>query len=175
VQSYVLWRFLDPNSDYTPAYGLTYAGAVCLVIPRAVWPDRPPAKVRWTTELEYGAGSWRPGGLQSSRVFGLVGEAMLNFGPWLTGWVFFFLAGFVATVRRFWLHLSPNDSRRLILPLFILSCPLVLLNDLDVVMVFTMKYMLLPCAIVFFCSHRTRYLRLPVQIQSLLGQETSTA
>ena len=175
IQAFVLWRFLDPNNDFTPAYGLTYTGAVCLVVPRAVWPDRPPAKVRWTTELEYGTGSWRPGGLQSSRVFGLVGEAMLNFGPWLSGWVFLFLAWFVAKVRRFWLHLSPFDSRRLILPLFVLSCPLVLLNDLDVVMVFTMKYMLLPCAVVFLCSQRTRCLRMPVQHQSLLSRETRSA
>jgi hypothetical protein len=81
VQAFLLYRLSMPNPDYQYAWGRTYLASATLLIPRALWPDRPPGKVKEGTEAQYGAGSWDEDKWNSSLVYGLAGEAMLNFGP----------------------------------------------------------------------------------------------
>src|SRR5690606_2332026 len=103
IQAFIFYRLSDPllqqEYEYEYADGRTYLGALSLAIPRQAWPDRPPTKVKAGTELIYGSGSYEQGA-ESSRVYGLAGEAMLNFGPVAVPLSFIVLGGIVGWVKR---------------------------------------------------------------------------
>ena len=81
IQALLLYRLTSPEFDYDYAWGRTYLGAVFQVLPNAIWPEPPPTKMKEGTEAQYGRGSYAPGVFESSFVYGLAGETMLNFGP----------------------------------------------------------------------------------------------
>ncbi|BCJ52054.1 hypothetical protein Asp14428_35290 [Actinoplanes sp. NBRC 14428] len=62
-----------------PVMGATYLAAPLIAVPLGVLPDRPPGKVAVGTDALYGTGAY-DAGLRSSRVYGITGEALLNFG-----------------------------------------------------------------------------------------------
>jgi hypothetical protein len=83
------------------AWGVTYVGDFVKLVPTTLVPTPPLDKTGAGTDLLYGAGSSQTG-LQSSRIFGLVGEGMLNFG--LVGGALAFLpfAALVRVADRMW-------------------------------------------------------------------------
>ena len=85
VQAFLLYRLSRPDRDYSYAWGRTYLGTAALLIPRRIWPERPPTKVLEGTEAQTGVGSYNEETWVSSKVYGLAGETMLNFGP-LSSW-----------------------------------------------------------------------------------------
>ncbi len=129
VQAFALYRLLSPDSTFQYAWGQTYYGALALLVPKAIWDDRPPSKVKWTTETEYGAGTY--GSRSSSRIYGLAGETALNFSPWLIPLAFGALAFITCKAGEFIRGLATNDVRLLYAPLLILLCPLMLSFDSD--------------------------------------------
>lgn len=154
VQAFLLYRLLTSPKEYRYALGRTYLGALALLAPRPLWPDRPPGKVKWTTEAEYGIGTFGVGRLQSSRVYGLAGEAMLNFGPAVVPLSFALLGFIVGFVRRALRGLPPSDSRLLLLPFLINFCILFLLNDSDIHVVYFIKYGAIPFTLVMLASRK---------------------
>jgi hypothetical protein len=154
VQAFALYKLLTPPVEYRCAWGRTYLGALALSIPRSVWPERPPTKVKETTELETGNGSFDPGVWQSSRVYGLAGEAMLNFGPMAAPIAFVMLGAAVKWARRALARLDPEDSRWLLAPLLLLVCLQVLINDLDIIIFFVVKFGFVPLTAVSLSSRR---------------------
>jgi hypothetical protein len=60
-------------------WGTTYVGDLAKLVPEALVPRPPADKVVVGTDLLYGQSSY-DAGLRSSRIYGLVGEGMLNFG-----------------------------------------------------------------------------------------------
>jgi hypothetical protein len=93
IQALVLERV---NAGHSPlAYGATYLGDIASFLPGV---DEPPVatKVHAGTDMLYGPGSYGAG-VRSSRIYGLAGEAMLNFGA--VGAVVVFLP-FAWLVRR---------------------------------------------------------------------------
>ena len=129
VQAFVLYR--SATDHYSPdlALGRTYLGDIAMLVPKAVWQDRPPGKSKWTTETEYGQGSYPT--LRSSRIYGLVGEFALNFGFWLSPLAFVPLAFCVRSIESWPTKLDGNDPRRLLFP-FAAILPIVLVAfDLD--------------------------------------------
>jgi len=159
VQAFALYRVVH-SRDYDYAWGRTYLGALAIVIPRTVWPDRPPTKVKWTTEIESGKGSYSPGLRQSSRVYGLAGEAMLNFGPLSVPLVFIVFGAVVGWVRRLGRTLGRRDSRQLLLPLLILFCIVLLVNDSENNVFSLIKYGAVPALVVLLGSRKVRTRRL---------------
>ena len=80
IQMEVLWTMYDANPRYRLKWGGTYVGAA-VFIPRNIWPTRTHGPQEAYAELAQGlSGRVRPGDKAGSRVFGLVGETLLNFG-----------------------------------------------------------------------------------------------
>jgi hypothetical protein len=159
VQAFLLYRLVSSESGYHYAWGHTYVGDLALLIPRVVWPDRPPTKVKWSTEAVYGV-SYVPGGaqtaLQSSLQHGLAGEALLNFGPAAVPIAYVVLGLFVGLTKRLLTVLDPVDSRLLVY-LFLVSLGFsVLTGDLDNVLFALIKDGAVPLVIVALCSTRVR-------------------
>jgi hypothetical protein len=117
VQALILRRLNEDWSDYQLRMGRTYVASVLTFVPRAIWPNKPSdylGKVAAGTDLQFGAGSFKPHRFKSSRVYGLGGEAMLNFGAvgvpvayglfgWLLGWYRKKVASLAATDARWYL------------------------------------------------------------------------
>ncbi|HTQ55061.1 MAG TPA: hypothetical protein VMI94_11410 [Bryobacteraceae bacterium] len=155
IQAFTIYRLLQPRRfDY--AWGRTYSGALALLIPQPLWKDRPPGKVKWTTELEYGAGSYSAGTFHSSRVYGVSGEMMLNFGI-LAAPLGLLIVGLVTgKIMRFLDRAHPHDCRLLLVPIWICLCFGVLVLDSDNVLLLVVKYAAIPGAVVMFTSRTVR-------------------
>jgi uncharacterized membrane protein len=152
IQAFTVYRLMQPRRfDY--AWGRTYTGALALLIPEPIWPDRPPTKAKWTTELEYGVGSYASHALQSSRVYGICGELMLNFGILAAPVGMLILGIMVGRLMRFLDWAYPYDCRLLLAPIFICLCFAVLILDSDNVLFFLVKYVAVPGTVVLFTSH----------------------
>lgn len=150
VQAFILYRMF--HGDYELAWGRTYVGAAALLVPRAVWPDRPPDKVQEGTQVQYGMHSYRPGGARSSRVYGLAGEFMLNFGPACVPFVYALLGLAVGRVSRLTASLDPLDARWLLVPFYINLCFVLLGMDSDNILFFSIKNGLMPVLVVHLGS-----------------------
>jgi uncharacterized membrane protein len=156
VQAYVLYRIASPGSDYEFAYGRTYLGAAALLIPRTIWPERPPTSVEFGTNMQHYMGAYEPGKIESSKVYGLAGEAMLNFGPSSVTIAFVTLGLLTGWVRRMKDYLLPFDCRLLLTPLLVNLCFAYLAGDSDTTVFFLFKQGLLPAGLIALCSSRRR-------------------
>jgi hypothetical protein len=170
VQAFVLRRVTEPESDYRLACGRTYVAGTLTLIPGPLWRHRPPTKVREGTEALYGRGTYRERPVSShrdknkyvgmtSRVFGLAGEAMLNFGPLAIPAAFAALGLVVGCIRRWMMTWDRRDSRRLILPFLVVFCLGMLINDSDVLVSALQEYALFPFLVVAVGSNRLRSAR----------------
>lgn len=151
VQAFLLYR-LSTSNNYEYALGRTYIGGLSVLIPRSVWPNRPLTKIKEGTEAQYGSGSFVPGVWQSSRVYGLAGEAMLNFGAVAVPFVFLIFGIIVGYVRYLTLSLDAADVRFLLLPFLINVCFILLAGDSDNIIFFLVKNGAVPFLVLLFCS-----------------------
>jgi hypothetical protein len=167
IQAYVLYRLNQPDCDYQYAFGRSYLGSVLTLVPGPLWRERPPTKVKEGTELLFGAGSYRERPISStyehdrfvgmsSRVYGLAGEAMLNFGPWSVPVVMALFGLLVGHVRRWTLTWRRRDSRRLLLPWAITLLVGILVNDSDNVVRFVDIIAMFPFVFVYLVSTTRR-------------------
>lgn len=154
IQAYVLQLLSKSYSDYQYPYGASYLGGILTPIPDSLFPHNFPTKIDLGTQALYGLQVYYAGSQQSSRNFGLAGEALLNFGPLAIPISFIGLGIIVSIVRRWLATWQPGDSRRLLLPLFILCCAVIVLNDTDNVSVFLMKQGLVPFVVVWLGSRQ---------------------
>jgi hypothetical protein len=138
IQAYLLYRIIEVK-NYEYAWGRTYLGAVALLIPRQIWPDRPPTKIKEGTEAQYGMGSYIPDQFQSSKVYGLAGETMLNFGPLGVPFAFLVWGFVVKSVRSYVYSLNADDARRLIAMWLVIFCWAALIGDSDNMLFFVVK------------------------------------
>lgn len=147
VQSFLLYRLLEVR-EYEYAWGRTYIGTLSLLIPRFIWPERPPTKVKEGTEALYGPGSYPI--FRATNVYGFAGEIMLNFGPLFVPIGFAIWGWLVGLIRRLLFNLNQGDPRFLVIPWLIvfvsLSFPM---SDSDNLLFFLAKYIALPYFIVF--------------------------
>ncbi|MGR6318415.1 hypothetical protein Q2K19_00725 [Micromonospora soli] len=152
IQALILDRQLHGQGE--PALGITYLGDVSILVPNALLPHPPRDKVAVGTDVMYGPGRFESGN-PSSRVYGLAGEAVLNFGP-LGGVASFAVLGLVIRLlRRLYRRAAaePALPAKLLVPL--LSVPAFLANDLDNNTWFLVKYAA-PLAIVTWLSLQKR-------------------
>src|ERR1700733_702505 len=156
VQAFILYRLIDDPRDFTYAKGRTYAGALALLIPQAILSDKPETKLKEGTEIETGTGGYVPGILWSSRVYGLAGEAMLNFGPVAVPFaygIFGFLLGWFKN-RAY--ALLPGDARFLLVPFGVYFCLSVMSGDSDNLVFGLAKDGFLPILVVCICSVKSK-------------------
>jgi uncharacterized membrane protein len=91
---------------------------------------------------------------QSTRVYGIAGEAMLNFGPLGVLPAFAMLAIIVGALQTFLTKLPRSDARTLIAPFTVNFVFLLLLNDSDNAIFYLVKYGLVPMLLVILGSTR---------------------
>ena len=152
VQAFLLYRLSRPDQDYQYAWGRTYLASAALLIPRAFWPDRPPGKVKAGTEAQYGVGSWEEHKWSSSLVYGLAGEAMLNFGPIAVPFAYGIFGLAVGVLQRFLYTLRHGDTRLLLYPFLVNSCFSMLEGDSDNLLFNFIKGGLVPMLVVWVGS-----------------------
>ncbi len=169
VQANLLWR-MTREGHVAYAWGGTYLGALTMLIPKTLWPERPPTIVRWATDAEFGNGVFASGLMKSTRVYGIGGEALINFGP-LGVPLSLCLLGFgVAALRRLRNSLATSDARLLLLPFLVNLIFLTLLNDSDNIVFYLVKYGLVPVLLLVLSSQRIARRVMPCKLQSQRSQ-----
>lgn len=154
VQAYLLYRLTGGEVAY--AWGRTYLGGIGLLIPRSLWPDRPPTKEREGTEALYGPNAYEPGVLVASNVYGLAGEGLLNFGP-LGPLAAFAAFGFaVGILRARYAARAFPDARWLLYPYLVIACVVALIGDSDNLVFYLVADGLVPVAVIALGSRRWR-------------------
>lgn len=166
VQAFILYRQMRRHSDYEYGLGRTYIAGLLTILPGPVWRNRPPTVVREGTEALQGRGSYRYRPLgssedkykyvgMSSKVYGLAGEAMLNFGPLGVPAGFVALGVFVGLVSRWLKTWRKRDARRMLLPFLVLVCIELIINDSYIVIGAIHQFLLFPMFVVAIASeHR---------------------
>jgi hypothetical protein len=134
VQSYELYRLLN-STDYTYRWGKTYASALISYVPSWIWKAKPPdtEKVVAGTDLLLGRRMYSPGDRfrDASWVYGLGGEAMLNFGFFAAPFPFAIWGFLMGRYRRAMLTWPSKDARKLLAPFATLLLMMALFSDLD--------------------------------------------
>ncbi|WP_159715495.1 hypothetical protein [Geminicoccus flavidas] len=153
MQAFLISKEL--GGDLEHAWGRTYMAAVLAVIPRSVFPARPPTAAKEKTEALYGAGSYSEERMTNVLV-GLLGEGILNFGLALAP-LLYAGVGYVARfVRMLQWRLMPGDLRRLLIaPACILPTTFTF-ADSNVIATFIMTYFLFPTLLVVFGRRRMK-------------------
>jgi len=161
VQAAQLYVLESKPWHYRYRFGSTYLTSVVPLIPRKIWPSKPTdaGKVIAGTEMLYGAGTYQGQALymtgkRSTRVYGLAGEAMLNFG--ICGIVLVFaIWGYVAGyIRRRLAGLRYRDMRLLTIPFWINICFLILINDVSNHVAYMLYKWLIPAILIFLVSSK---------------------
>jgi hypothetical protein len=153
IQAFLLYRLVMPDRDYSYSWGRTYVGAVALLIPRSMWPDRPAQTSKEGTEAQHGVGSYDEEEWVSSRVYGLAGETMLNFGPAAVPLAYLIFGVIVGRLQRVRARLHREDARLLLYPFVVNVCFTVLFNDSYIVLFMLVKDGLMPVILVW-CGSR---------------------
>lgn len=153
VQAFLLYRLENSLGNY--ANGSTYLGTLALAVPRSIWPERPEPKRRHATEILYGP-ELTAHGYRSTRVYGLGGESLMNFGVPGVLVAYGLFGVLVGLVRGFARSLHPADTRTLLVPLGACWLALALMNDSDNLFFFSVKHALLPSILVLISSRRVR-------------------
>lgn len=154
IQAFLLYRVSQPDSDYQYTWGRSYFSALTMLIPSAIMPNKPPSKIKDGTEAQFGMGTYHPELWASSKVYGLAGETILNFGPFLVPISFIFLGAVVGIVKRLLLSLDASDIRLILLPFMINLCFVILVSDLDNDIFFTLKNGGMPFIVLWLSSRK---------------------
>jgi hypothetical protein len=148
IQPYLVYRY--QNSQYKPKLGATYIGGVLHYVP-GLDKESLTTKKTAATELLYDYNG-QSMGFYTTRIFGLLGEYILNFGYYSASLIFLPLAFFIARLDKWVYSLTPGDVRNFIVPLWILFIVFLFSADLDNVIFFFMKRMLLVIVMVSLVS-----------------------
>jgi hypothetical protein len=161
IQAFLLYRLMKHDSDYQYAWGRTYLSALTMLIPSAIMPEKLPEKTKEGTEAQYGMGTYHPQLWSSSKVYGLAGETMLNFGPSVIPLAFIVLGLIVGRVRYWFFTLIPEDHRLLLLPMLVNFCFVILVGDTDNYVFFLFKNSGVATLIIFLSSDKKAIKNLP--------------
>jgi hypothetical protein len=128
----ILHNLVKDPGDYRYRWGFTYAAALFILIPRYFWPDRPYYRVEAGGEALWGKTAEEI----SSRLYGLSGEALLNFGPIGVVFIFAIYGALLGWYRRKLSLWDRLDARMLLAPFFTSLFVEALLCDSDVLVFF---------------------------------------
>lgn len=134
VQAILLWRWFSIN--YDERYGSTYwKSLLYTTIPKSLWAGRAwaPEKAIAGAEILYSRKNSR---LLSSRVYGLLGESILNFGVFGILPLFLLYGLLMRYLRRRHLQIPPGDLRLALAPLWSNLMLAMMVGDSDNVCVF---------------------------------------
>lgn len=160
IQTVVLDALASPtHAALNPPFGLpSYVGDLIFLLPSGARPKGTElwSKSEYGTELLYGGNSLATG-TESTRIYGLVGEAMLNWGLIALPIAFIFFGLLVKWLDRFYATALASGllENRLVAGSFGAVVIVVFVQDLDNVAWFAIKY-LVPVFIAFILIRRYR-------------------
>jgi hypothetical protein len=154
VQAYVLYRLAQSDGDYELAAGRTYLAAFSQVVPQALIGERPHSKTYFGTSLLYGRAA-ADGGFVASNIYGLGGEAMLNFGILGIPLAYLAFGILLRGIGSYFESLQEGDARWIFFPFVLTIGGWALVSDFDNVLVFLFKYGLIPFAWYFVSTRRS--------------------
>jgi len=132
VQAYLLYKTVMDPYGFRRAGGQTYLSGLCLFVPQRFRPSSLVNKESLGSDLIWGAGVYTPGVLRSTRIHGLAGEAILNFGYFSVPIAFAVLAWVIVQVQRWICSFESHDARLLLAPFAIyLTCVWSVCSDFD--------------------------------------------
>jgi len=147
VQGYELYVLTQTPESYDLRYGKTYLTAPSPLIPLWIWPGKPRSeKTIAGADLIMGRSWYVPYNpyRKSTRVYGLGGEAMLNFGWPAVPFAYAVWGFLVGRLRRRLFHRAAGDSRLLLTSLLSVLCINGLISDLDNILALLFWNILIP-------------------------------
>jgi hypothetical protein len=153
LQAYMLFRMSQQEANVELAYGRTYIEGALDFIPYGIFHYRLPGKLKYGTNVVFGADTYSPGRSASSKIYGLAGETMLNFGVYSAPLGFILLAAAVGYARAVGGRLSATtDSRWYFVPILSIACVVFISSDLDNVIFVLLQHALVPLVVIKLCS-----------------------
>lgn len=161
VQAFIVYRLKDEFGATWYQYrdGATYLSALMLPIPDLIPIPRPDNKTSAGADLMYGQG----GGYynyRSSWIYGLLGEAILNFGIFVAPLAFVLWGGAVGFTGKWLYTWEKSDARWLLLPFAINIAVIAVSSDLDNIVFVTIKNGFVPAMVIFLVSNQRHNLPL---------------
>lgn len=162
VQAAELDVLVNKTWPYRYRYGITYPHAIGFMIPRKVWPTKPTdtARIVAGTEMLYGQGTYGEyakyggGGSRSTQLYGLAGEAMLNFGVYGVPFAFAVWGYIVGRIRKRIYSFRAGDMRLLISGFWLLLCFTILSADADIIVWFFTSLYAIPAILIYLISDK---------------------
>ena len=157
VQAFMIYRLLSDHSEYQLELGATYAETLPrMLLPSWIWRGRPklPRKALAGARLHYGA--YAPPAEALSKVYGLLGESMLNFhllGVPIAFALFGMAMGLYRRARSTW---AEGDARLFMAPFFAIWFLAAMVGDFDNLLLFTMTKGLFPAFVLLLLVRRQR-------------------
>lgn len=142
------------------ALGRTYVTAVFAIIPRAIFPKKPPQITKEKTEIIYGNGAYDPNAArQTTLVLGQFGEMFVNFG--IAGIFLYYslLAIFIGKVREMIFGLNHEDARKFILPVLCFLPILFLITDFNVIFQQVTRYLMVPVLVIYYSCRKFSWVK----------------
>lgn len=158
IQAWMMHKWFTFRGDYDLRYGITYLQAPVALAPKWLFKWKVTGgsyKVRAGTEYLFGKGYFDPlRQKKSGAIYGLAGEAILNFGLWAIPFMFAFWGLLVGWLRRKWLSWPMGDCRLLIMPWLSILVISLLANDSDVHWSIIISQVIIPSFVAFLISSR---------------------
>lgn len=148
------------RGDQAFAYGATYLGDILKFIP--FYDTSVPDKIQVGTVWLYGEGAYEHAGIESTRIYGLLGEGLLNFG-YAAPLIVFVLFGIVARkMDAYYARAVVNESvpSIVIASTFASLAILLVLSDADNAFSFVIRRVAPIALIVYFATRRVSKVRL---------------
>ena len=155
IQAYLLMRMTQDDS-VAYAYGQTYFDSAVSFVPYSILPYRPPGKLKFGTEVQFGNGSYSPGRLAATKIYGAVGEFMLNFGPWAGSLAFVFVAAITGYLQSLIRSLTPRDAMHYLVPILSIGCVVAISSDFDNILYLLLRQALMPALLIWLGSSSRR-------------------
>ncbi|HOQ05532.1 MAG TPA: hypothetical protein PKY88_10000 [Anaerohalosphaeraceae bacterium] len=162
VQAVELDILLNKPWSYRYRYGKTYPLALASMIPRQIWRTKPldMGRIVAGTEMLYGPGSYGEyakiggGGSRSTQLYGLAGEAMLNFGVYGILPAFAVWGYIVGRIRKRLYSFRQGDLRLIMTGFWMIFSFVMLLADADQLVWFTISLYVVPAILVYLISDK---------------------
>ena len=94
------------------------------------------------------------GDVHNSRIFGIIGEGILNFGIWSFIFVFIVFAIIIKKMRMLILSIPIDDARFYIVPILIIVSILFLGSDFDNMLLTVVKRLVVPYFVLFVITRK---------------------
>lgn len=164
VQAVAIDVLVNKPWEYRYRYGKTYPLALGYLIPRQIWKTKPTdmGRIVAGTELLYGPGSHGPlvkyggGGNRSTQLYGLAGEAMLNFGIYGVPVAFAVWGYVVGRIRRRVYTFRPGDLRLIMSGFWLLFSFVILMADADQYVWFFVSLYVIPATLTFLIADKIK-------------------